>query len=126
MIIAHHNRLLDSVKSLSPILVYLSQPDIKETISRVAKERVSPGGSAGDKWIDRVVAYCENSPFGKRNNIKGFDGAMEFFAVRKRLELKILKQLPIPYVIIENTDYDWDDVWTRIEMFLDSQTGISM
>jgi hypothetical protein len=114
---AHHNSLIDKVKDLSPILIYLSQPDIKETISRIAGERVSPEGS----WIDRVIAYCENSFFGKRNNIKGFDGVMEFFTIRKELEMKILGRLSIPYAVIENPDYDWDDVWAKLEMFLDSK-----
>ena len=40
-IIAHHNRLIDSVKLLSPVVVYLAQPDIRETIQRIAEERTS-------------------------------------------------------------------------------------
>jgi len=114
-IISHHNKLLASVKSLSPVLVYLSQPDIRETIGRIAAERVS---NENGNWIDGCIAYCENSPFGKRRGIKGFEGAMEFFAIRKHLEMKILAQLSIPYIIVDNSDYDWDDVWRKIEAYL--------
>ena len=115
VIIEHHNRLIDSVKCLSPALIYLSQPNTRETIERIARERISP--KTGD-WIDHCISYCENSPFGKRHNTKGFDGAIEFFVIRKQIELKILSQLSIPHVIIENPDYDWDYVWARIKAYL--------
>ena len=114
-VIAHHSKLIDSVKLLSPVLIYLSQPDIKETIQRIARERVSPEHG---NWIDRCISYCENSPFGKRRNIKGLDGAIEFFTIRKQLEVKILAQLPVPHIIIENTDYNWETVWAQIEAYL--------
>jgi hypothetical protein len=116
-IIEHHNRLIDFVKCLSPVLIYLSQPDIRETIGRTARERVS---QEHGNWIDRCVAYCENSPYGKRHNIKGYDGIIEFFAVRKQLEMKILRQLSIPHIVIENADYDWECVWREIEDYLAS------
>jgi hypothetical protein len=119
-IVAHHNRLIESVKQLSPVLIYLAQPDTRETILRIAKERVSE--RHGD-WIDRCISYCENSPFGKRHNIKGFDGAIEFFVIRKQLEIKIHNQLAIPHITIENADYNWNDVWAGIEAFLLSLEG---
>ena len=114
-IIAHHNRLTDSVKNLSPVLIYLSQPDIRETIQRIARERVS---TEHGNWIDHCISYCENSPFGKRHGIRGFDGAMEFFALRKQLEMKILSELSMPFIIIENEDYDWIAVWAEIDSYL--------
>ena len=114
-LIAHHSRLLDSVKSLFPVLIYLSQANIRETIQRIAKERVSK--DIGN-WIDHCIAYCENSPFGKSRGIKGFEGAMEFFTIRKQLEMKIIAQLPIPYIVIENDEYDWNSVWRKIETYL--------
>jgi len=107
----HCNRLLECVEPLSPVLIYLSQPDMRETVLRAARER--------DQWLERVVAYCEVCPYGKLHGIKGFDGAMETFALRKQLELKILDQLDIPHVIIENPDYDWDAVWAQITAYLD-------
>ena len=114
-IVAHHIKLIDSVKSLSPVLIYLSQPDIRETIQRIANERVSVEHG---NWIDLCISYCENSPFGKQLGIKGFDGAMEFFTIRKQLEMKILSQLPIRHIVIENDAYDWDNIWLKIEEYL--------
>lgn len=114
-VITHHNKLLNSVMCLSPVLIYLSQPDIRETIQRIARERVSKDNG---NWIDHCIAYCENTPFGKRHGMMGFDGAMELFTIRKEHEMKILRQLSTPYIVVENEDYDWDDVWLKIEAYL--------
>jgi hypothetical protein len=114
-VIEHHNRLINSVKQLSPTLIYLSQPDIRATIERVAQERVFPEGGS---WLDLCVAYCEGSPFGKQRRLKGFDGAIELFTIRKQLEMKILGQLSIPHTVVENVGLDWNGVWAEIEAYL--------
>jgi len=103
---------------LSPVLIYLSQPDVEKTILRIAEQRVSP---EGDRWIDRVIQYSETSPFSKRNHIKGLDGALAGFAIRKQLEMRIISQLTIPYAVVENEDDDWDAVWAQIERFLQAR-----
>ena len=108
---AHCKRLLDCVKPLSPVLIYLSQPDMRETVLRAARER--------DGWLERVVDLCENAPYGKLHGIKGFDGAMEFFSLRKQAEMKFLDQLDILHAVIENPDYDWDAVWAQITAYLE-------
>jgi len=113
--IQHLNRLIDCVKQLSPVLIYLSQPNIRETIERIANERAS---AEYGNWIDLCIAYCESTPYGKSHNIKGFDDAIEIFTIRKQLEMRVISQLTIPHIIIENEDYDWDDVWNKIESYL--------
>ena len=114
--LTHCERLADTVRQLSPVLIYLSQPDTRQTIQRAAEERHNPDGW---RWIDWVIEYIENSAYGKRNRVKGFDGAMEYFELRKALELKALGQLSMPHVIIDNPDYDWDAVWQKIVSYLE-------
>ena len=110
----HLNKLLSSVLGLSPVLIYLSQPDIRETIDRIAKERVSEHGN----WMDMASKYVENSPYGKANGLRGFDGLIRCIEDRKKIELGVLKSLPISSIIIENTEYDWESVWKSIEAYL--------
>ncbi|MCL1951981.1 MAG: hypothetical protein FWF60_04055 [Oscillospiraceae bacterium] len=109
--LAHCARLGDTVRRLSPVLLYLNPPDIR----RVSEERVFPDGV---RWIDFAADYIGNSAWGRRNGARGFGGAMEYFALRKALELKALDRLGLPYAIIDNPAYDWDDVWQKIEAFL--------
>jgi len=113
-IIEHHMKLLDSVISLSPILIYLSQPNIEETILRIAKERLSNYGN----WIDLCISYCERSPYGQKHNLEGLEGAMEVFTKRKQIEMKIMELLTIPKIIVENANNDWNGIWNEIETFL--------
>ena len=110
----HINTIIQTVADLSPSLIYLSQPNVKETIERTAKQRVSENG----RWIDGVINYIENTPYGKLHGIKGFDGAVQIFEERKRIELEIVNSLPINAIIIENPDYDWDVLWGKIKSFL--------
>jgi ATPase (PilT family) len=111
---SHLNRLIASVLNLSPVLIYLSQPNIRETIERIAKERVSEYGN----WIDVAVSYVENSPYGKINNLKGFDGLIRCIEDRKQIELDVLGRLPIRSIIIDNPDFNWEDVWNKLKTYL--------
>lgn len=76
----HCNRLIQTVKEFSPVLVYLSQSDVRETIVRAAQERVFADGS----WIDGIIRYSENTPYGKLNGRKGLDGVILGFEKRKQ------------------------------------------
>ncbi len=116
VIIDHLNRLLDTVREMSPVLIMLYPMDIQETITWIAKERVSPYGN----WIDHCIQYCEDSPYGKLHNIKGFEGALHVFETRRQIEKAALAHINIPHTVIENQDFDWDDNWARICGFLDS------
>lgn len=110
----HINALIQTVAELSPVLIYLSQPNVRETIERVAKQRVFEHGN----WIDGFIHYIENTPYGKLHGIKGFDGVVQCLEERKHIEIEIIKSLPISSIILENPDYDWDALWKVIESFL--------
>jgi len=110
----HLNKLLAYVENLSPVLVYLSQPSVKETIENVAKDRVFPDG----KWIDMIVSYSENTPYGRVHNRKGVEGAIQSFEDRKHIELDIIKTLPIKTIIIRDSNNDWKEMWRQVEAFL--------
>lgn len=101
--------LLDLIKPvlpLEPVLLYLSQASVEEGLKKISEIRVN---EAGDKiWMERVIAYIEESPYGKANQLKGFDGFVEFFQRRKAIEEKVLSKLPIQVHKIENPDKDYE------------------
>jgi len=111
---AHINTLVQAVADLSPSLIYLPQPNVRETIERIAEQRVSENGN----WIDGVINYSEMTPYGKLHCIKGFDGAVQIFEERKRIELEVIKSLPIKTIVLENPNYDWEALWKEIKSFL--------
>lgn len=107
-ITSHAKKLIDYVKSLHPVVIYLSQPDIRNTIQHVADER------SDWNWINIMVDYCEKTPYARKKGISGFDGIIEMLEERKQLEKNIFSQLQAKTAIIENTNNDWDAVWESI------------
>lgn len=106
--------LIKTVEVLNPRLIYLTQPNVYETIQRVAKERVSPDKNKWEDWIDRVIRYVEASEYGCKHKLKGFEGLVEFFKSRKEIELAVVKKLPIDKAIINNLEYNWDEVFNEV------------
>ena len=113
-IISYMLDLIKTVKHLNPKLIYLSQENVRETISRVSKERVSSDKENWPDWIDMVIKYVEDSEYGKVNNLKGFDGVIKFFEDRKKIEFSVIDKLDIDKSIVVNTDYNWNDVFTDV------------
>ena len=107
----HLNTLILTVIPISPVLVYLSQSDVGETISRVAKERVFEN----ETWIDGFVHYIENTPYGKLHNVEGLNGIVQFLQKRQSVEMEIIKTLPIQTFVFENYNYDWESLWMEVE-----------
>lgn len=99
-------------------IIYLDNPDVKETICRVAKERVSPDKSKWDDWIDLVMKYIAESPYGRSNDVNCLEDVYDYFKLRKSIEMDILKDLPVNQHIIPNPNYNWDEVWTSIKHIL--------
>lgn len=113
-IINYMMELIKTVEELQPKLIYLSQEDINETISRVSDERRSSNKEIWPDWIDMVIEYVENSKYGKANNLKGFEGVIDFLKARKEIEFKVIENLNIDKSIIFNKDYNWDKVLEQV------------
>lgn len=106
--------LIETVKGLNPKLIYINQDSVRETLSRVAKERVSDNKEIHPDWIDMIIEYFQNSNYGKDNNINGFDGVVRYFEKRQELELKVIDDLYIDKSIITNYEYNWEDIINKI------------
>lgn len=108
------NELIETVTELNPKLIYLNQLSIKETINRVAKERISHNKEMYPDWVDMCIEYFENSSYGKRNNINGFDGVIKYFEKRQEIELDVIKSLSLDKLIIYNKNYDYQNIENTI------------
>lgn len=107
-------KLMKTVEPINPLLIYLQQNNVRETLSIVAKQRLSKDKSKCPDWIDKVTEYVCESTYGKEHHLCGFDGVVEYLEIRQRIEMDIINQLPIKTVIIENIDYDYDAVFEKI------------
>ncbi|GHU79475.1 hypothetical protein FACS1894191_2350 [Clostridia bacterium] len=99
--------------TLNPILIYLTQPDVRETIRRVSDARVDKHGRRD--WMERVIAFFESCPCGE---YKDFDGMVQAFEDRKRVEMTALPLLGISVHVVDNPAYVWEDVWRGVRAVL--------
>jgi hypothetical protein len=93
--------LIETVLPLRPFLIYLSPTNVEWTINNAASERKTDRPDIWNDWIDDVIAYMENSNYGKANNATGLAASMRFFKERQRLELDLIKELPIQSYVHE-------------------------
>lgn len=109
-IMKYLKELIETVFDLNPKLIYLNQNSVRDTLNRVAKERVSENKEIYPDWIDLVTGYLKKSNYGKHNNINGFDDIVEYFEKRQEIELEAIRQLSIDNFVITNFHYDWDNI----------------
>ena len=114
-IIREVSTLLPCSADIDVELVYLDTQDVKETIDRVTKQRISLDKSKYDDWIDRVFEYIKNSRYGQRHGCASMDDVYTFFKKRMEIEYAIIERLDINKHIIENVDFDWDLRWKRVK-----------
>lgn len=84
--------LIEPVRHLQPELHYIQALDYSRRIREAAATR-------GD-WLQQLIAYVSESPYGTSHNLGGFDGAMKFFDERMRIERIAMQQLPLTTHII--------------------------
>lgn len=116
-ILAYMSRLLTTVLALNPVLLYLSQPDVRGTIEKVGDVRVNAQGEK--EWLNACIAYIERSPFGKNRGLRGIEGSIAYFEQRKASELALLSKLPLTSYVVKNAERNWEKVWDEIRGILD-------
>ncbi|MBP3887010.1 MAG: hypothetical protein J6F30_05065 [Cellulosilyticum sp.] len=113
--------LLKNVEKYHPLLIYLTQKDVEETITRVARKRVSPDKSKWEDWIDLVIHSVEKSKYGKEHHLEGRTGVVQYYKDRKAIELEYLHKLEEEYAgiadieIVHNDNYDWEKLDKKLK-----------
>lgn len=92
--------LLETVKSLSPSIVYIEPSSVEDIIIQAANESKSPEGSRPG-WIDEVANWVSNMNFGKSHNLKGIEGVFYFCKERLRIDKLMIEKLNVPVTIIK-------------------------
>lgn len=94
-IIQYFERVYDNIKDMNPMLFYISQKNERESLERIAKER--------NREIFRDAKMIEH------------------WKERKSIELNAIKQISIKSYIIDNSNYDWDNVFKIITQTIDKE-----
>lgn len=108
-LVEHLSGIVEALRPLRPIVLYLAPPDIEGRIEQACRERSA-------QWRDGIVSYIVGQDYGRARGLHGWEGVLTFLRHRSELERDILTQLPIDTVTIA------DDVapqrWERVESLL--------
>lgn len=96
---AHIRQIAKIIAPLEPVVVYLHNDDIAESVRRASQER--PG------WLEAVIPYHTEGAFGRSIGAAGFDGYIACLTERQAREERILQTLPVRSFTLVNPQRDW-------------------
>lgn len=92
--------IAEIIKPMSPVIIYIDQPNVKTAIDSVLDER-------GNDWLKAVIDYHVSQGYGKQNSLSGYDGYIKCLEERRNRELNILRSLNIDsYTISQDITID--------------------
>ena len=101
------NKIAEIIKPLNPVVIYLKNDDIRSSVEKASGER--------EGWLEGVIAYHVDGAYGKSINAQGFEGYIACLRERQNRELRILSQLDIESVVIDNSHRDWHKAYDTIK-----------
>lgn len=110
-IFAQIAKIAKKITKLNPVILYFEQDNIKESLDRVRKER-------SIEWFEFLTWYYTDQGYGHSRGIKGETGVIHFLEDRKMLEKDCLKRIPIKSLIVNNSNFDWDECKEQILAFI--------
>jgi len=96
---AHIRQITEIISPMEPMIVYLRNDDIAESVQRASAER--PG------WLEAVIEYHCGGAYGRSIAAEGFEGYIACLAERQIREERILRTLPLKVVTLDNPHRDW-------------------
>lgn len=95
----HITHLEEIIYKLNPVLLYVSQEDVKGSFLKAYNERPVD-------WATGFIDYYTKQGFGKKHLLHGIDGTIQVLEARKKLELEIYESLSIQKFILNNSSYN--------------------
>lgn len=100
------------IKSLNPLVIYLHPHNVRAALEHVRAERPK-------EWADFVTWYLTGQAYGTAHDLHGYEGVIRFYEMRQRLEVEMLKDLPIPSLLVEHSGTEWERCGREIVRFID-------
>ncbi len=60
------------------------------------------------EWADFVIEYLGGQAYGTAHGLRGYKDVIQFYEMRQKLEIDLLKSLSIPSLVIEHSGAKWD------------------
>ncbi len=105
------SRIAEIIRELHPVVIYLKNDDIASSVQAAAQER--PG------WLDGVIDYHVHGAYGISIAAEGFDGYIRCLRERQNREVRMLPQLPVESLLVDNPQRNWQEARQQIHTFLE-------
>ncbi len=104
------SRIAEIIRSMEPVVIYLKNNDIAESVLRTSSER--------EGWLEAVTEYHVSGAYGRSIGAQGFDGYIRCLEERQRRELDILSRLQLDSIVIEDPHKDWQKTYNTIREYI--------
>jgi hypothetical protein len=107
----HIAQIAAIIQPLHPLVVYLSPQNARAALDRMRAERPA-------EWADFVTWYLTGQAYGQTHPVAGWEGVVQFYEMRQKLEVELLAGLPLPSLVIEHAGQEWDRCNAAIDRFI--------
>ncbi|OAB43346.1 hypothetical protein [Paenibacillus glacialis] len=97
--IQYVRQLEEAISSLNPMLIYMDQKEYDITFKKAVEERPT-------EWSSGFMDYYTQQGYGQVRGYSGMDGTLQVLYARKQLEQRIMNELSLPRTMIDNSQYD--------------------
>jgi hypothetical protein len=104
-------KISEIIHELNPLVIYLQPRNTSAALQYICAERPK-------EWTDFVIWYLTKQEYGKSHGIEGYEGVIHFYEMRQKMELDILRSLPIQQLVIEHSGKEWERCNTEIVGFI--------
>jgi hypothetical protein len=111
-LVDYYVQVYDTLKELSPVLIYLYHDDTAKFLHKLCAER-------GAGWSQWLINFVTNVPYGRRRNCKGFQGAVTVLEFFRAVNANLFARLDMPKIAIDVSQGDWAAYHEQIADLLD-------
>jgi len=104
-------KITEIIRVLNPLVIYLQPQNVTHALQHVRGERPK-------EWVDFVICYLTEQAYGQTHNLKGYEGVIQFYEMRQKVELGILRRLPLQQLIIEHSGGEWERCGSEMINFI--------
>lgn len=103
--------LLDQVKELNPIFIYLYHKNVEDALRLNWKRR-------GEEWANWHISRMKDSRYAKSRNMDAETAIIDYYSNIQRVSLDLFYKYPAEKLIVDTTAQDWDNHRREIIDFL--------
>jgi tRNA uridine 5-carbamoylmethylation protein Kti12 len=111
-IVGFCRRVENIIKDIPPVLILYTANDAETFLRETYELR-------GDVWKEQIDSLIDDTPYGRKRDLTGFDGFMEFFNEYVSIVNAIYDELQIDRISIDVTKREWPKVEKLTYEFLE-------